>query len=116
MTKNSNLTLENIGKLIDEKLDKKFDQKLAPIQYQLTQLLGETTYTRNEVNTLKSDVGSLRSDMNQRFDLVDKRFDKNDRDHEEILDAVKEFVSGGYDLLDKRVAKLESKWYTAPTI
>ncbi len=55
------LTLANIGKLMDK--------KLLPIQRQLTNLLGETTYTRTYVERLRSEV-------NQGFDRVDERFDK----------------------------------------
>lgn len=99
-------TLAQLAKLIKQgfaAVDKRFtsvDQRFTSINHQLIQLTGETTYTRKGVESLRSELGSLRSELNQRFD-------KNDKDHEEIVETLKEFISGGYDLLDKRVAKLE---------
>ncbi len=80
----------------------KINPSLTSISYQLVQLLGETTYVRNDVNSIKAKIGAI----NNKLDSLEA---KNEKDHEEIIEAIKEFVGGGYDLLDKRVSKLEAK-------
>lgn len=91
----SQLTLENISKLLDQKLD----QKLSPIEERIENL--EQKQNANFAVTHEM-IKLLRKEMNQRFD-------RNETDHQETIDTLIEFVDGIYRSVDKRVTKLEHK-------
>lgn len=60
MKKNDDLTLENIGRLIDEKLDVKLVRNNVLIFADIN----------NAVERLENKIDNLHKEMNQRFDVV----------------------------------------------
>lgn len=103
------ITLDQINKL----LDKKFDQKLAPIQRQLTNLLGETTYTRNELSSLRAEMNQRFSEVDKRFDEVDKKFKNVDKRFDFVDTQFQNVLQASSDIADQKLEKFKQKYLAA---
>lgn len=90
------LTLANIGRLLD--------QKLLPIHRQLVNLLGETVFTRNEVNC-------LRAEMNTKFEEVNSGFEKVDSEMKQRFDCRKYSARILLEVMNKQLTNWNFYFY-----
>ncbi len=103
------VTLKQISTLLDRKLD----LKLAPIQHQLTNLLGETTYTRNEVEKLRSEMNLRFFEVDKRFDEVDKKFKNVDKRFDFVDTQFQNVLQAASDITDQKLEKFRQKYIVA---
>jgi len=107
--KNKQPTLSQILKVVNQGFAGN-DKRFSAIEHQLINLLGETTFTRNEVN-------SLRSEMNQRFESVDRRFVnldlKMDKRFDEVDDKLQNLFNEVDISTDQKLKEFKQKYLTA---
>lgn len=110
------LTLESLENVLDKKLNsfrKEIDGEFAQIDTRFTQIdkrfeqMDERferleNQASNNFSVLLEIIQNLRKDMNEKFE-------KNDRNHEEMMEALKNFTARVYDQQEKRFTKLEHK-------
>lgn len=101
------LTLTSLAKIIEQGFVNS-NKRFASIDHQLVQLLGETTYTRNEVEKLRSEMNQKFEGVDKQFEGVNKRFGTNDDTHQEILQAVEEITDRKFE---NRIKNLENRVY-----
>ncbi len=87
--------LSAMSDLLDEKLDRKFDEKLQPVYDRLDTLEQDVSGLKEDVSALKEDVSVLKEDVSKLNDRVGGL--------EEDVGSLKQ----SFNSLDKKVDKLE---------
>lgn len=106
MKKNNPLTLAQISKL----LDKKFEEKLAPIKSDVSSLKSDVNLLKTDVSTIKVDLKSLRTVVDEGFDRIG--------DQLQIIIQISDDIASQKALevkseLEPRIKKLEHKVFAS---
>jgi len=91
----NDVTLENIGKLIDQKLGRKLDEKLTPIN-------GELKSLNTKVVGIYGELDSLKQQMVESDAKMEKGFNN-------VIDIVQDVIGAVEESCEKRVSKLRTE-------
>ncbi len=98
---NDNTLLNQIGDLIDKKLEP-IKQDLGIVKQNLSGVKEVLSGGKQEISAMKQQLDTVE----MKVELVNKRVEKS---QEETIDALSELIHEGYNLHNKRIKKIEDQ-------